>query len=409
MRLTKGNENLGLPDYMKFGLELEVENVNYNKITKLVKARNWHTDKDLSLTDSGVECVSPVLRESEDKSVWQEVTDICADIKQSPNDPNREAYTDHTCGGHVHFDAGILLSDKNIMKNFLKLWAESEELVYKMCNDKNDPIRKSAMQKSEVTMKEAFKEMFKNPLPEGNKITSLKDCITVARNIRANLSNSYRKRNTVLSSALVSRNGMATPRGLEIQKQLEKGKLKIGKPKSKLYRDLLVRTKYAPERYNGLNLSSIGDKKRNTVEFRISNGTINPQTVKENVFLYASLIKTAVDMTREPDRYAEKMQKFYNRDVSEDEKANAFLELIMNEQSDRDIYKQRWQSVKDAPVFSETKGAQRFGASFKKDDLRTVAEKVPAHETKNVFNKIKEALLSKQQMNMRGAQTNGAR
>lgn len=237
MRLTKGKENLGLPDYIKFGLELEVENVNYTKMTELAKARKWHTHKDLSLTDSGVECISPILCETEDMQVWQEVANICSDIIQSPEDSSRGVYTGDTCGGHVHFDAGILLSDKNIMRNFLRLWSESEELIYKMCNDKNDPIRKSAMQASDTHIKEVIKTLFKTPFPEGEKVTSLQDCIQVIRNMRNNWDNADRKFNIMFSNFLMHRDGMATPRGKQIQEQLEKGKLKIGKPKSKIYRD----------------------------------------------------------------------------------------------------------------------------------------------------------------------------
>lgn len=169
MRLTKGTQNLGLPDYIKFGIEIEAENVNYNKVTKAVKPLGWHTDKAPSLTDSGTECVSPPLQESEEKSVWQEVEDVCANIEASPYDEAREAYVDDTCGLHVHFDAGILLSDEKIMKNFLKLWAESEEIIYKMCNDKNDPIRLGALQKSNTNLKDVAKTLFKSPLPEGKK------------------------------------------------------------------------------------------------------------------------------------------------------------------------------------------------------------------------------------------------
>ncbi len=392
MRLAKENENLGLPDYIKFGIEIEAENVNYSKITKAIRNKKWHADKDMSLIDSGVECVSPVLKESEGKSVWEDVADVCKKIQAFPNDPNREVYTDYTCGGHIHFDAGILLSDPEIMKNFLRLWAESEEIVYKMCNDKNDPIRPGALEKSSTNIKDVVQTLFTSPLPEGKKVRSLKDCIEVARNVKANFVNSERKLNSVLTGAFINRNGMATPRGKEIQKQLENGNLKVGKPKSKLYRDMLVRTKLDPERYNGLNLINMGDKKKNTVEFRISNGTICPQTIKENVFLYASLIKTAVDMTKNPEQMQSKLQNFYQRDVSEEEKVDAFLNLTMDYPEDRSIYKQRWVSVKDAPVFSETKGSKRFGESFRKEDLKKVAEKVPVSKAKVIFSKIKESL-----------------
>ena len=112
-------------------------------------------------------------------------------------------------------------------------------------------------------------------------------------------------------------------------------------------------------------------------------------------------------MTKEPEKFAERQQKFYQRDVSEEEKANAFLELIMDEPEDRDVYKQRWESVKNAPVFTETKGVKRFGASFNKEELKQKAEKVPSQETKNIFKVIKDSL--KEQMNVRGVETNGAR
>lgn len=175
MRLTEASENLGLPDYMKFGLELEVENLDYNEITKRIKGKKWHTDKDMSLTDSGTECVSPVLQESDETSVWKDVYEVCDSITQCPADSKRKPYTDHTCGGHIHFDAQVFKENPEAMKNFLKIWAESEELIFKMCNDKNDPIRTGAMETSKTTMKELVNTAFKSPL--SSKEDRMKRCI----------------------------------------------------------------------------------------------------------------------------------------------------------------------------------------------------------------------------------------
>ncbi len=238
MKLTKGTQNLGLPDYMKIGLELEVENLDYKAITKKVKEMKWHCDKDASLTDEGTECVSPVLKESENKSIWQEVEKVCEYIKECPADPKREPYTDYTCGGHIHFDAGIFKENPQIMNNFLRLWAESEELVYKMCNDKNDPIRSGAMNTSDLTISDVLKTAIKSPLPsKENRPESYtpKTIIGLARdtlrNFKANQTNANRKLNVILADALMSRDGMSAPVSSKIQKQLEARKTKIRKTK----------------------------------------------------------------------------------------------------------------------------------------------------------------------------------
>lgn len=393
MKLTKGNEPLGLPEWMKFGLELEVENVKYSTVTAEAKKRGWHTDKDQSLTDSGVETVSPVLSENKPE-VWKEVADICQIIKDNPND-ERGAYTDHTCGGHIHFDSTMFRKNPEMMKNFMRLWAESEELVYKMCNDKNDPIRDGAMNTAGITMKKVLAELTK---PSEVKVNSLRNLCSRAREIMRNATNANRKLNVLLSDALVSRNGMAAPIGAKIQKQLEAGKLKLGMPKNfvyrhtvgKVYRDVVAKQKLDPARYSGLNLTNLGMKKKNTIEFRASNGTMNPETIKENVFLYASVLNTAVEMTKNPELYQERLEEFYKRDVSEEEKATAFLGLVMDNPEDRQVYMDRWESVKDAPVFS-AKGARNFAkGTFKKEEIQTIAEQTSGEKVKGAIDFVKD-------------------
>lgn len=58
-----------------------------------------------------------------------------------------EVVTNSKCGLHVHFDSECLTSNPNKFRNFMRLYAESEELLYKMCNVQNDPIRKGAINK----------------------------------------------------------------------------------------------------------------------------------------------------------------------------------------------------------------------------------------------------------------------
>ena len=383
MRLNKGKSNLGLPSYMKFGIELEVENLNANAVKKLINDLGWKCVDDTSLGDNGSECVSPVLKETDDNLVWENVAQVCESIKKCPVVKDKSPYVDKCCGGHVHFDAGIFVENPEIMKNFLKLWAESEELVYKMCNKEGEVIRDGAVQTSNPGI------IIKNPIrkPESKNI---KEYIESARffnqTIKTFAKSVYNSANAVLVNLMFARGGMASPRGKIIQQQLENGDLKVGKPKSKIYRNLLVKNKLTPERFYGLNLTNIGSENKNTIEFRMSNGTIDPETVKENVFLYASLIKTAVEMTQNPELNSDKVDKFFNKDVSEEEKVGCFLELIMDEQEDRDVYKRRWLSVKDHPIYNKNNNFAK--GTFKKTDFAEVALDVKRSSMQNVFDYI---------------------
>ena len=396
MKLTKDKEDLGLPEWMKFGLELEVENLDYKSITSRIKEMGWHSDKDASLTDSGTECVSPILQERKDKSVWEDVYSVCENIEECSADGKRPPYTDHTCGGHVHFDAELFRKNPEMMKNLLRLWAESEEVVYKMCNAENDPIRSGAMNKSRIGfVKDVLGTIVTSPLPteKNNEAGEPKNVIQLARetlkNVKNNFGNSYRKLNVLAADLLMARAGMAAPIGSKIKKQLEAGKLKLAKPKSRIYKAIISGQKLDSNRYASMNLTNFGKGKKNTIEFRISNGTKNPETIKQNVFLYASILNTAVEMTINPEQYAARLQEFYKRDVSEEEKANAFLGLIMDEPQDRQVYMNRWRSVKDNPVFEASDGSKKFASgTFNRDGYREVANRTPVQSLKAAFGQI---------------------
>jgi hypothetical protein len=229
----------------------------------------------------------------------------------------------------------------------MKLYAESEELLYKMCNDKNDPIRKGAINKD-------FKGIH-------------------------------------LISALW-RNGMAAPTGNKILRQIEDGTLKVSYKKFGKLRMLANKYKLDERRYSGLNLTNIGNSKKNTIEFRMANGTLEPEVIKQNVFLYASLMNTAIQMTENPKQFEKKLEAFYRTDITEEQKAQNFLNLIMKEPNDRQIYMDRWQSVKDAKVFSKNSHKGFSQNRFKREQFKQIAIRTPADRIKAAYAHIKEMI-----------------
>ena len=345
---------LGLPDYFKFGIELEADNVETKgeeslytgESAKVIKEKNWHmaTKMEESLVgQGGAELVSPVLRDTPD--AYKGIFEMCEQMKKFPKDKQREVEANEKCGLHIHFDADCLLRHPEKMRQFLEIYAESEELIYKMCNAKNNPIRKNAIKKD-------FKGLH-------------------------------------IISALW-RNGMAAPSGKKILKQLQAGSLKPSYKNWGKLSGIIAKYKIDERRYHGLNLTNLGNPKKNTIEFRMANGTLDSEIIKQNIFFYASIINTAIKSIEYPDRYKEKLKAFYKTDISEEEKAKSFLELIIEEPEDRQIYFERWESVKDNEIFQKNRGFSQN--RFKKEDFETIAKRTSALRVKQTYSKLKQMI-----------------
>ena len=353
MKYTKGDEILGLPEDMKFGIEIEAYNVDikglyHGESAELIYNMNWHMaskNEEVLVGKGGAELVSPILHDT--KEDWQSVIDICENMKKYPGKHGDKVVADEKCGLHVHFDANSLASDKEKMKNFLRIYAEAEELVYKMCNPEGQAIRKPAINKD-------YKGLH------------------------------------IISS--LWRNGMAAPTGKKLLKQIEDGTLKVSNKKFGILKNLIAKYKVDERRYVGLNLTNIGNPKKNTIEFRMSNGTVDPDEIKKDVFLYSSIIETAINYTNNPDLYKEKMDKFMDTDVTEEEKVNNFLDLIMNSPEDKQIYFDRWNSVKDNIVYAKDDKKGFAPNRFNKEQFKNIAYRTPLAKIKEVYEKIKSSL-----------------
>ena len=356
MKYTKDFETLGLPEYFKFGIELEAFNVRTKGENSLyggqsaeyIKSKNWRMAsgaEEMLVLEGGAEIVSPILKDTPEN--WNDISDICSHMKKFPGNKGKEVVADSKCGLHIHFDAECLAKDPKKMRNFLRLYAESEELIYKMCNDVGDPIRKGAINKD-------FKGIH-------------------------------------IVSALW-RNGMAAPTSKKILKQIQDGTLKVSYKKFGILKMVAGKFKLDERRYAGLNLTNIGNSKKNTIEFRMANGTLDPKIIKQNVFLYASLIETAIKMTESPQIYEERKEQFFNTNVSEQQKAQNFLNLIMEKPEDREIYMKRWESVKDAKVFQRNNKKNFAQQRFNREQFKNIAHRTPSQTIHQAYEKIKECL-----------------
>ena len=88
---------------------------------------------------------------------------------------------------------------------------------------------------------------------------------------------------------------------------------------------------------------------KNTIEFRIPNGTINPDTWIENARLFGRIIQVSqklVDIEKQPqnskeERLVELKNQLKEEEIAEQEKMEILLELLFSEE-ERQVYRERY-------------------------------------------------------------------
>lgn len=128
---------LTLPKNARFGLEIELENVNYDLISRYVRnqfGQHWYVKDDRSLMkDKNAEIVTPVLYN--EKKTWILLKKLAQMIKKlSPTFDN--------CSFQVNFDGSLLPTSEDRI-TFLKLYAYYEDIIYRFSKGENANYRES--------------------------------------------------------------------------------------------------------------------------------------------------------------------------------------------------------------------------------------------------------------------------
>ena len=194
--------------------------------------------------------------------------------------------TNQSCGAHVHIGADYL-SNGESLKNFLYLIENTEDFLYILSNEDGTIPR--------------------------NKIMFY-----------------------------------AEPFTLKLSDELEDGSININDEQDLESITNEIHKVHREDRYVGINFYNLG-LKRNTIEFRMANGTLNPTQWIENINLYGGLLKAAeeimiIQSTKKEDRTEEenrKIELFNSLPHLDDEaRLNAMLELAIDE--DKLPYKSRY-------------------------------------------------------------------
>lgn len=195
------------------------------------------------------------------------------------------------CGGHIHIGADYLTSEQSFL-NLTALWSNTEKVLYQICNKAGDNHRGIGCAEPISGRLEEIIENQSLQFSENQLVSSFK--------------------------------------------KMQEDDKKVSKSK-----------------YFGMNMLNVGKQNKNTIEFRISNGTIDPQTWIENINLFGGMVGVAEQLTqiqqKSPELLTEEEIKkldAFNRlcteKLPEQEQLSILLTLAVSEDK-RKTYEERYQ------------------------------------------------------------------
>lgn len=150
-------DSLNIDKSNSFGVEIEFENVKWDRLEELLCTNlmeyDWILKFDTSLKSvKGAEVSSPILYDN--KKCYEDLELVCEFIKRCASEGK---YT----GGHIHVGAQVLGSSLESWKNFIKLWSVYENVIYRFGY-------------GEYLTERPFIDTYAYPI--GNKLRGIVDC-----------------------------------------------------------------------------------------------------------------------------------------------------------------------------------------------------------------------------------------
>ena len=297
-------ETLGLPSSLTIGVELEFVGISLEELLELretlkrygityldsFEIKNDNSVKEKSknplYSKPGVE-VTPTNKSifEDTEESWRRLNKACRFIQAVGGRTNK------TCGGHIHIGADILGYDKGAWQTFLSIWKEAEPIIYKMSNRRGEETRNNARKYASM---------------QGEKIGEID-----------------------WSSVLI------------------RSEYDIADLATKMQARKNIYGRDYTDRYTSINLNNLILRERKTIEFRLPNGTIDYNILRENILLFGRLLQMAKIHSVDPNRKKEEYEAFFEKNIPEEEKASRFLDLVFDREDEKQIFYKRWESKKN--------------------------------------------------------------
>lgn len=118
-------------------------------------------------------------------------------------------------------------------------------------------------------------------------------------------------------------------------------------------------------RNRGINFCNMEEEGTNTIEYRMPNGTIDINIIRENIRLFGQLLNISKQMSINSEFKKEEFSALKRHNLTEREKVESLLSLLFDDEQEKSVYRQRWNTVKEGDLFVELKAEQ---PTFKRGD-----------------------------------------
>lgn len=108
-------------------------------------------------------------------------------------------------------------------------------------------------------------------------------------------------------------------------------------------------------RNRGINFCNIEEEGTNTIEFRMPNGTLDINTIRENICLFGQLLNVSKQMSINSEYKKDIFLRLKNHNMTEREKVESLLDLLFDDKQEKSTYRQRWDAIKNDSSFEQLK------------------------------------------------------
>lgn len=167
-------ELLTIPNYVKFGYEIEMDNANFFNVLKSTCDLDPRItlQPDKSLPNTGFEIATPVFKNN--KEDINELKELSLILKES-----KPTFKD--CSFQINFNDPFRSDDERVI--FLKLYAYYEDLIYKFSRGSDEFLRDSAYMYANLILHEL---LFKQNQKSKKTINDFKDYKRFGINFKSN-------------------------------------------------------------------------------------------------------------------------------------------------------------------------------------------------------------------------------
>lgn len=360
-------EKLDFTEKLKFGVEIEVADISLEEIRyifesnsiaeimRILEVPNDISNKIIENSDFekknefnkwifssesytlSSEASSPIMMNN--LSDLNQIVSICTLLK---------ALNGRLNGGtalHINIGADYLECNEKAIENLLKIWGECEELFFKMANPEGEVMRIDA-RKMSTPIKGNIQDFF-----EGDGSVTL---------------NSEEKMEKFLYQ-IQARNRMHevvawSNFGPENDVERDLHYAETDEEKFDIYHRYNEGLKKKPDqddqvRWTSINFNHMQWNSDNPgrIEIRIFNSSLEPEIIFQDLVLVGKLFEVSVRNAKNPDCKKAQFEKLFLRDVTETTKVDNLLNLLFDKDEQKEIFKNRWQSMRGEDEYKHYK------------------------------------------------------